>query len=106
MWTIIIPAISLIGSVMCSDRPNLYCYPIFIANIIFGFMMVGMSIVMIVYIVQIAHLETIQIVQQVNIGALMLGYLLQQIYVLFMDKRDLLKEKESEDKAEAQIKWH
>ena len=47
LWTVILPISCMLISIVLKDQSRLICYPILIANLIFGFIMVFMSLYLI-----------------------------------------------------------
>jgi len=92
LWVILVPLGCMGLSSIIKDQSRLFCLPILIANLIFGFLMVFIALYIILYVIFFAVNPWLRWIYLGNLVAILIGVIINQIYNKFFDKRDLLKE--------------
>ena len=91
MWVIMIPILCMIISVVFRHSARIVCYPFLVANLIFGALMAILGVIVIIFVVIYSLDSRLKLIHMANGGALVLGILVNQIYLHFFDAIDLMK---------------
>ena len=100
LWMIMIPGLIMMYSTFMKDAGRIICYPILIANLIFGFMMVITAVMVLFYVVYMTDNSFIRYLHLGNIGAFLLGVILNQLYARCCERRDIVKAPGEDDQKE------
>ena len=91
LWTIVLPVSCMLLSIFLKDQGRLICYPILIANLIFGFITIFMSLYIILLTILYGESHELKYLYISHFGALLFGLITSNIYREFFDKRDILR---------------
>ena len=100
LWVVVLPIFFMILSVVIRDQSRLICYPIFIAVMIFGFIMSFMSFYILYHVLWMSHNPYLRWVHWANIVCLVVSIAIGKLYYLICDKRDLIRERDDDGEVE------
>ena len=95
LWVVAMPIIILIGMAGMKDNMKVGCYPVVIANVIFGLMLFILSQIVIINAMFYAENELLKYCHLINYGVLGVSLLVNIIYRLCLAKNDVVVDERS-----------
>lgn len=92
LWIIVGPGLIMVISIYTKDASRLICYPILIANMIFGFMLLILALIVLIYKILMTDRSNIYYLHIANFATFSGSFMLNQFYSRFCERRDIVKD--------------